>query len=174
MGGLEQSLDATTDQGPLTLTSPSSEPYCQAVTEITRMRYVLLCTVALLLALSAPEAAAQQMVYQPRNPAFGGVSLNYQWQLSSAQAQNDFEQQRSTSFTRDPLQDFQQGLQRQLLSQLSRELIGNRFRNLDLTQQGTFDLGDFLIDVVPGLNGVTIRVFNVLTGDESVITIPGF
>ncbi len=127
-----------------------------------------------LLVLTAPGASAQQLVYQPLNPAFGGLSLNYSWLLSSAQTQNDYEADQSSRFFRDPLQDFQQNLQRQILSQLSRELISNRFGALDLTKPGTFELGDFNVEVVPGVDGVVVRVFNLNTGEETVVTIPSF
>ena len=125
-----------------------------------------------LLGFAAGPAAAQQFVYEPVNPNFGGSYLNYSWLLSSAQAQNDYEDQRSSAFNRDPLADFEQGLQRQILSQLSRELIADRFRDLDLSEPGRYDFGDFTVDITPGLNEIVIRVFNVLTGDESVISIP--
>ena len=122
----------------------------------------------------AEQAQAQQLVYQPMNPAFGGISLNYDWLLRSALAQQDPEEDDVSRFFRDPLADFQQNLQRQILSQLSREIILNRFGELDLTQEGRFDLGDFIVEITPGLNGVTITVTDVLTGDETVITIPSF
>ena len=120
------------------------------------------------------EAAAQQLVYKPHNPAFGGSPLNYQWLLNSAQSQNAFEPARS-SFQRDPLADFENTLQRQILNQLSRELISDRFGDdLDLTQEGLFDLGEFTVEIVPGLDGTSIRIFNELTGDETTVTIPTF
>ena len=127
---------------------------------------------ALLGALTLP-AAAQQLTYQPTNPAFGGVSLNYSWLLSSAQAQSNFQQERSSAFNRSPLTDFQNSLQRQILNQLSRELITNRFGDLDLSQPGTFDFGDFTVEITPGLDGVSIRIFNLLTGEETTVTVPG-
>lgn len=130
---------------------------------------------AFLLAFSlAGSASAQQFVYEPINPAFGGSYLNYSWLLQSAEAQKDFEEETVDRFARDPFSDFEQNLQRQILSQLSRELIHNRFRDLDLTQEGLFDLGDYVIEVTPGLDGISIRVFDVLSGDESIITIPSF
>lgn len=133
-----------------------------------------LAAAAAALVIGAAPAAAQEMVYRPQNPAFGGNPGNYQWMLSSAQAQK--RQPDATSrLQRDPLRDFQEGLQRQLLSALSRELVFNRFgRQIDLTQQGLFDLGDFVIEITPGLTGVDIRITNVLTGDQSLITIPSF
>lgn len=118
-------------------------------------------------------AAGQDFVYQPTNPAFGGSPLNYSWLLSSAQAQSRFEDE-DDPFGRDPLEDFQNSLQRQILSQLSRELIVSRFGDLDLTQEGRFDFGDFTVEIIPGIDGVTIRVFDVLTGSESTVTIPSF
>jgi curli production assembly/transport component CsgF len=33
---------------------------------------------------------AQDLVYRPRNPAFGGDTFNYQWLLNSAESQNTF------------------------------------------------------------------------------------
>ena len=135
------------------------------------MVFLLVLFVALAL---AEQTQAQQLVYQPMNPAFGGISLNYDWLLRSALAQQDPEEDDVSRFFRDPLVDFQQNLQRQILSQLSREIILNRFGELDLTQEGRFDLGDFIVEITPGLNGVTITVTDVLTGDETVITIPSF
>lgn len=124
------------------------------------------------LAFAASPASAQEFVYQPVNPAFGGSYLNYSWLLSSAQAQNLYQNQSSSRFTRDPLADFEQSLQRQILSQLSREIVSSRFGGIDFTQEGRFDLGDFIIEITPGLNGLNVSIFNVLTGDESVVTVP--
>ena len=135
------------------------------------MRVLLLL---LFLGAAASSASAQQLTYQPVNPAFGGVSLNYSWLLSSAQAQNDFQDASAANrFNRSPLADFQNSLQRQILNQLSRELITNRFGELDLTQPGTFDFGDFQVEIIPGLDGVSIRIFNLLTGEETTVTVPG-
>jgi curli production assembly/transport component CsgF len=138
-------------------------------------RSVCGCAIAIAAVLLGGEPVeGQQMVYRPQNPAFGGNPLNYQWMLSSAQAQKD-QPEALSGLQRDPLSDFTQGLQRQVLSALSRELIFNRFGSeIDLTEEGRFDLGDFIIEIMPGLNGVDIRVTNVLSGDQSLITIPNF
>ena len=125
-----------------------------------------------LLGFSAAPAAAQQFVYQPVNPNFGGNYLNYSGLLGSAQAQNLYQDQGSSRFQRDPLADFEQSLQRQILSALSRSIVSDRFGGIDFSQEGHYDLGDFIVDVTPGLDGLTITIFNVLTGDESVVTVP--
>lgn len=127
--------------------------------------------IAAVAVLAAPGAQAQQLLYEPINPAFGGSPANYSWLFSSAQAQNEFTEEREGD---DQLADFQENLQRRLLNELSRQIIGDRFDGVDLSEEGQFDFGDFLITVIPGADGVTIRVFNTLTGDESTITLPTF
>lgn len=123
----------------------------------------------------APQARAQ-LVYTPKNPAFGGSAINYQWMLSSANAQKSFDQGDRFDFSRDPLENFQRSLQRQLLNQLSRQIIERQFGDnaLDLTREGRYDLGQFVVEIVPGLNGLNIQIFNAVTGEEATITIPKF
>lgn len=134
----------------------------------------ILTGLAAALLLGASPVEAQELVHRPQNPAFGGNPGNYQWMLSSAQAQKR-QEETASRLDRDPLADFQQGLQRQILSALSRELVYNRFgRDIDLTREGYFDLGDFIIEVIPGLTGVDIRITNALTGDQSLVTVPSF
>lgn len=131
----------------------------------------VLSAAALVLFTSIP-VAAQQLVYQPVNPNFGGNYLNYSGLLSSAQSQNLYQDGGRPGFERNPLADFEQSLQRQILSQLSREIVSDRFGGIDFTQEGRYELGDFIIEVTPGLNGLNIAIFNLLTGDESVVTVP--
>ncbi len=136
------------------------------------MRPLLFSLAALAACVLAPQATAQQLTYQPTNPAFGGSPLNYSWLLQSAQLQNEHQETGADRFSRDPLADFESSLQRQILSQLSRELISDRFGDLDLTQPGTFSLGDFQVEVVPGLDGVSVRIFNLLSGEETTVSVP--
>jgi curli production assembly/transport component CsgF len=125
---------------------------------------------------AAPVANGQDFVYQPTNPAFGGIPSNFQVLLQSAQQQNPFQDdQRFGSFRDDPLQNFQQRLERQVLDQLSREIIQQRFGDqVDLTQEGRFTLQNFTVDVNPDARGISIRIFNRNTGEESTIEIPRF
>lgn len=140
--------------------------------EMTKKLIAVLCAV-LFTGMISHTANAQEMVFQFRNPAFGGNPINYQWMLSSANAQNKFQGQGGFgSFQRDPLADFQQSLQRQVLSQLTREIITERFGNVDFTEQGTFEFGEFSINVNPVSDGIDIKILNILTGDETSIRIP--
>lgn len=138
--------------------------------------FIISCSAALIavLSLGVEESSAQQMVYQPKNPAFGGNPMNYQWLMSSANSQNRFEPSRDAAgFQRDPLADFEQSLQRQILSQLTRDIVTQQFGEGGVEEQ-RFEFGEFAIDVVPGMDGVQIVISNILTGDETSITVPGF
>ncbi len=109
---------------------------------------------ALLLSGSA-SLFAQDFVYQPTNPAFGGNNFNYGWMLSSAQAQNGFTEAQedfSSRFDSDPLEDFEQSLNRQILSQLSRQLTNNQFGEEGL-QEGQYEIGNYQIERGPRRGG---------------------
>lgn len=115
---------------------------------------------------------AQDFVYKPTNPAFGGDPFNYQWMISSASEQNDFKEESSfSSFNQDPLSDFENSLNRQILSQLSRKLLDDIFGDEGL-QDGTFEIGGFQIDVFSGIEGITVKIFDSTNGGETVIVIP--
>ena len=128
----------------------------------------------MLFVLSPLFSQAQDLVYTPVNPAFGGMTYNYQWLLSSANAQNMHQTSSSSFYSADPFDNFTQSLQSQILSELAQEIVQSRFGNLDLNQKGKYDLGNFIINIVPGLSGIDITVFNKNSGDQSTITIPRF
>lgn len=139
------------------------------------IRISLIVTFLIFLGLFMPaDAFSQDFVYTPKNPAFGGSYLNYSWLLSSANAQNLYEGGSGYRYNRDPLANFQESLQRQVLSDLTRNLIRDRFGEIDLSEQNSFDFGEFSIDIVPGPNGIEINISNLATGDQTTITIPNF
>lgn len=118
---------------------------------------------------------AQNLVYTPIDPAFGGSPLSYQWLLSSANAQNRHQDNATSSlYSTDPFDDFTRSLQSQVLGELAQEIVQKRFGDLDLSQKGKYDVGNFSINILPGLNGIDITVFNKNSGDQSTITIPRF
>lgn len=141
------------------------------------MRTALLTLISgllIALTLGVSDSSAQQFVYQPKNPAFGGNPVNFQWMMQSADKQNRFDAARTAAgFQRDPLEDFQQSLQRQVLSQLTRDIVTQQFGGEGVEEQ-RFEFGEFSINVVPGTDGVQIIIGNVLTGDETSITVPSF
>lgn len=123
--------------------------------------------------LAPGQAEAQDFVYQPKNPAFGGTYANYSWMMNSANSQNKF-QGGGRGFNRDPLANFEQSLQRQVLSQLTRQIIGDRFGegNIDFSERSNFEFGEFNISINPGPDGVSISIQNILSGESTTVTIP--
>jgi curli production assembly/transport component CsgF len=117
---------------------------------------------------------AQDLVYQPSNPAFGGNPGNFQWLMQTAEIQNLHTEDTTVDrFARDPLADFEASLQRQILSQLTRQIVRQQFDD-EMPEDSIFEFGEFTIEVIPGADGVGIRIYNILTGDETSITIPNF
>lgn len=139
------------------------------------MRLFAIISGTFLFLVLTTSLTAQELVYYPKNPAFGGNPANYSWLRASAETQNMFEEEiGSNRFERNPLEDFRNSIQRQVLSQLTRELVLNRFGEGKEIQESRFEFGEFTIEVIPGLDGIQIRIFNILTGDETSITIPNF
>lgn len=127
-----------------------------------------------ILALSSSELNAQDFVYEPKNPAFGGSYLNYSWLLSSAQAQNTLEDPtQSRGFGRDPLTDFEESLNRQILNQLSRKIVENQFGEEGL-EDGQYTLGNFQINIGSDESGVNIIINDTGTGNSTTVVVPYF
>ena len=117
---------------------------------------------------------SQQLVYEPINPSFGGSPLNGNWMFNQAQAQNGFTAGGTgidSRFDRNPIDDFTESLNRQILSQLSRNLISSMFGESGL-EEGRYEIGDFIIDITQGAAGITIIIFDLGTGDETTIIVP--
>ncbi|MDZ7806585.1 MAG: curli assembly protein CsgF [Gracilimonas sp.] len=137
--------------------------------------HISFSSLLILLVFGLSDIKAQDFVYTPKNPAFGGNPINFQWLNSSANTQNKFTESGRSAFERDPLADFEQSLQRQVLSQITRNIVGNQLGlDSDFSEDSRFEFGEFTIEVTPGTDGVQIRIFNILTGDETNITIPNF
>lgn len=137
------------------------------------MKTLLLSLGILSLAAIANQAQAQDFVYQPQNPAFGGNYLNYQWMLSSAQAQNKIKDPDATTggFSSDPMSNFQENLNRQILNQLSQQIIRQQFGEQGL-QEGEYQLGSYNVNVSEGANGVQITIYDSSTGGTTTVVVP--
>jgi curli production assembly/transport component CsgF len=126
-----------------------------------------------LIAFSATTGVGQDFKYKAKNPAFGGDTFNYNWLLSQAQAQNDFsEDPNADPFARDPLETFQSDLNRQILRQLTNSLTQDLFGEDGNLNEGSFEVGDFQIEIINGSGGVNVGIFNTLTNSQTTITIP--
>ncbi len=122
----------------------------------------------------ASQMNAQDLVYKPKNPAFGGDTFNYNWLLSSAQAQDQTgENLSSLTAKKSTVDAFASNLNNLLLSQISRQLISSQFGENGL-QDGQYTLGNFQVDVATTLEGLTITIFDQVQGESTQIVIPFF
>ncbi len=135
---------------------------------------ILLCLLE-----AAAFSSAQELVYTPKNPAFGGNTFNYNWMLSSAQAQDTYKESTSSDdsaysyYGSDPVGDFAESLNRQLLSRLSRELVAKQFGE-DALAEGTYVLGDFQIEIGNDDGGINISILDNTTGATTNVVVPYF
>lgn len=133
----------------------------------------LLFTLALFF-LGMGFTQAQDLVYKPKNPAFGGDTFNYNWLLNSAQVQDLTEDETAIDRNqRNTLDDFSESLNRQLLSQLSRQLITNQFGENGL-EEGSYTLGNFQVDVTSTIEGLVINILDTSAGEQTQVVIPFF
>lgn len=113
----------------------------------------------------------QQLVYTPVNPNFGGNTFNYQWLLSSAEAQNQFEdpdvldRQELTD-----LEEFQRDLNRQVLGSLSRTVFNSQLG--EGLQEGTFTVGDLALEIFDTPEGLVVNILDTTTGEQTQIVVP--
>ncbi|MDR2235528.1 MAG: curli assembly protein CsgF [Chryseobacterium sp.] len=117
---------------------------------------------------------SQQLVYKPINPAFGGDTFNYQWLLSSANAQNQFDEKNDYSSLLDDMNSinsFSQSLNRQILSELSRKLFEDQFGEGSI-KPGNYLFGSLYLQITTTAQGLLINILDTSTGDQSEVVIP--
>lgn len=117
-------------------------------------------------------ALAQDVVYQPVNPTFGGNPFNSNHLLGVANAQNDYRDPRSTSNS-SQADIFARQLQSRLLSALSSQIIDAIFGE-NPQESGTISFGGQTITFFRSLDSVTLTITNKDTGEETVIIVPLF
>jgi curli production assembly/transport component CsgF len=119
------------------------------------------------------SAKSQQLVYKPINPAFGGDTFNYQWLLSSASAQNQFDNKDNSGLTGNSgsLSNFTDSLNRQVLSELSRKLFQDQFGTTGV-QPGNYMFGSLYLQITNTAQGMMISILDTNTGEQSEIVVP--
>ena len=137
---------------------------------------ILKITLVIVFFFVAGKSYSQDFTYTPKNPAFGGNPYNYSWLMSSAQAQNDIKETTSSAYSpysTDPLKDFSESLNRQILSQLSRQIVAKQFGE-DALSAGTYVLGDYQIEVGDQADGLNITILDNKTGSQTTVAVPYF
>tara|TARA_R110002051_G_scaffold11744_3_gene42429 strand:- start:15549 stop:15971 length:423 start_codon:yes stop_codon:yes gene_type:complete len=123
--------------------------------------------------VSAPAVSAQELVYTPVNPSFGGNPFNSSHLLGVANAQDDTEPPSSVSSS-DPQADlFIRQLQSRLLSGLASE-VANAIFGDDPQDYGRVVFGDQTVEFERGLDSITLTIFDATTGSTTEIVVPIF
>ena len=135
------------------------------------MRFIYLGLGALMAAAST-AASAQQLVYTPINPSFGGNPFNSAHLLGIANAQNNFKDP-SSAANKSTQDIFAQQLQSRLLSALSGQIVNDIF-GPNAQNQGTVDFAGQTISWTHDLEGVTLTLTNDDTGEVTTIVVPEF
>lgn len=136
-----------------------------------RGSWKLAAGIVLCCAIESPSVA-QDIVYQPVNPSFGGNPFNSNHLLGVANAQNDYRDPRSTSNS-SQADIFARQLQSRLLSALSSQIIDAIFGE-NPQESGTISFGGQTITFFRSLDSVTLTITNDETGEETVIVVPLF
>lgn len=134
-----------------------------------------LCGVAIAAAAAAlmPGAAqAQDMVYEPINPSFGGNPFNSAHLLGIAGAQNKTKDP-ATATTNSQADIFARQLQSRLLSALSSQIVDAIFGE-NPQESGTITFGGQTIKFERGLESVTLTITDDATGEITTIVVPTF
>ena len=115
-------------------------------------------------------ASAQQMVYTPINPSFGGNPFNSAHLLGIANAQNNFKDPNAAK--PGSQQDiFANQLQSRLLSALSGQIVDAIF-GPNAQNDGTVDFGGQTITWTRDLEEVSLTITNDDTGEVTTIEVP--
>jgi len=119
-----------------------------------------------------PSAFAQDIVYQPIDPSFGGNPFNSSHLLGIANAQNDYRDPASRQ-SNSQADIFARQLQSRLLSALSSQIVDAIFGE-NPQESGTISFGGQTINFVRSLTEVTLTITDDQTGEVTEIVIPTF
>jgi curli production assembly/transport component CsgF len=114
------------------------------------------------------NASAQQLTYKAVNPNFGGNYLNYSWLMSSANAQNPFDNKENSSLTSNLLSSFSDSMKRQILNQLTRSLFSGSDGGM-FPSEGSIEIGGLIITIEDIRNGTIITIIDSETGESTEI-----
>lgn len=129
----------------------------------------------ILVSILGQALSSDEMTYKPINPSFGGHPGNASWLMSSAKIQNRHEEEKEPrkDYQKDPLTQFKDNLNRQILRRLASS-ITDRIYGEDGINEGKFSVGDYLIDIESESSSVVIVIDDMATGNQTLLEIPNF
>lgn len=126
---------------------------------------------ALLLSVSV-NGLASSLVYTPVNPSFGGSPLNGGFLLNGAQLQNAYKDPELEDDEGSALDDFNERLQRSLLSRLTSSLSESFTDDNGNLIPGKMETEDFVVNIVDEGNGVlSVTTTDRATGATTTFTV---
>ncbi len=128
----------------------------------------------LLLFIGSKNIFAQQLVYTPVNPNFGGYYYNGTQLLAEAQAEKKFTASSSSAYnpySNNPLDNFQSTLNNAILSQLSQKIISQVFGENTLNK-GHYEFGNYNVDINPQNDGIHINIQDNSNGGQTSVIVP--
>jgi len=117
----------------------------------------------------ATGASAQQQVYTPINPSFGGNPFNSSHLLGIANAQNNFKDPNAPSNSQSDV--FARQLQSRLLAALSNNIV-NAIFGPNAQDNGTIDFGGQTISWTRELDQVIVTITDDTSGQSTTINVP--
>jgi len=118
-------------------------------------------------------ASAQQLIYTPVNPTFGGNPFNASGLQASATAQNQYTQTNtSASMQLSSSQQFVQMLESQLYSSLAQQVSNAIFGQNAKQTSGTIQFSDQSITFQKTATQVNLTIYDQTTGKTTQISVP--
>ena len=126
---------------------------------------------AVALSATGLTASAQELVYTPVNPSFGGDSFNSAHLLGIANAQNDYTDPDKATTGNSQVDQFLRQLQSRLLSSLAAQ-VNDAIFGENPQESGTITFGDQTITFVRLVDSVSLTITDNTTGAITEISIP--
>ena len=134
-----------------------------------RFTWLYASTIVVVSALvCSSTASADQLVYRPVNPNFGGNPLNGNYLLQNGTAQRQFTAPRRRT---PAIEEFAEDLQRTLLRRVARE-IADAILGEEAKDSGTFTIGETRIDFNRVNDQVEIRIEDPAADGITTISVP--
>lgn len=122
--------------------------------------------------LLGTPASAQQLIYTPVNPAFGGSSFNYNYLQGTADAQNEFKTKAQAASKVDYSKQFIQMLESRLYSAMAQK-VSDTISNCTSSCSGEISIGDQKVAYSNDGTTITLTITDA-NGKVTTITVPAF
>ena len=143
-----------------------------------KMRLILPINIVYFIVFSS-FASAQELIYTPINPSFGGNPFYSSHLLATAEIDRPDDDSSSSSFGSDRTETtqtsfFVRQLENRILSRLSLDIVDAIFGD-DSEPSGEFTFGDTVLTFETLLDGtIVVEIIDNLTGDTTTIEVPAF